>query len=171
MQSVSTPTVRADVDQRGHEDEITRRGTKHDIAGVQERIGHEVQELVAAGGDHDLIQLRRRVVARRSIRRGHAGNNRLAQGHVADCGAILQCGPSTRGVRPQRGEGPLHSLDRQGNLIDETGGQRDQIGPRQGLGHQATDQLVAPRPMGTMAQTELFTFCHISSNALGWQSR
>ena len=151
-ESISTPDrPRADVGQRGHEDKITRRGAEHDVAGVQERIGHQVQELVAAGGDDDLIHRRRRAEARRAVGRRHAGDNRLAQRHVADRGAILQCGPGTSGLRPQRGQRLLGGLDRQRCLIDETGGQRHQIRPCQGLGHQATDQLVAARPMGPAA--------------------
>ena len=79
---------------------------------------------------------------------------------MADRGAILQCGPGTSGPRPQGGQRLLGGLDRQRDLIDKTGGQRDQVRPCQGLGHQAADQLVAARPMGATAQTSLLFFCH-----------
>jgi hypothetical protein len=45
-------------------------------------------------------------------------------------------------------------------LIDETSRQRYQIGPRQSLGHQAADQLVAARPASPATETELLIDCH-----------
>ena len=162
-ESVSTPTVCADVGQRGQENKIARRGAEHDVAGVQERIGHEVQELVAAGRYDNLLQRRRRAAVRRAISGSHAGDNRLAQVVRAQSWCRIAKRPGACGLRPQRGQGLLGRLDRQCCLIDETGCQGDEVRPCQGLGHQAADQFVAARPMSPATQTELFICCHIRS--------
>ena len=123
-----------------------------------------MQELVAAGSDDDLIDAPACTRAGRAVGRCQPGEHRLAERHVPDGRAILQGGAGMCRVGPYGRQGFPRRFDRQRDLIDEAGRQRDDIGACQGLGHQAADQFVAACPMCPAAQAALWIECHSQSS-------
>ena len=109
-----------------HRAGIGRRLGHDDVAGIEERAADEVDHLLAAGGDHQVVGLDHRALG------GH---------HLHDASAdVLE--PVGRAVLERRGAGidghARHQrgevLGREGRRVRQAGGQRDDLGPG-GHGH------------------------------------
>ena len=80
----------AQVAQDAEINEISRRGTEHDVARVEQRVGQQVQHLVAAGRQHYLVGRKFGFAGGRAVRGNQLLNHGLAQPKVARRGAVLQ---------------------------------------------------------------------------------
>ena len=136
---------------RRQKNEVGRRGAKDDVARIQKRVGHQIQQLVAAGREHHLVD--RQIALRLGIAIGMAQTveHQLPQAGVAQRRAVLQ----RRSGFGRLGQDLLHRLagdfDRQRLLIDKTGRQRDERGIGQRQRHQPADRLTA-RALGAAAK-------------------
>ena len=141
--------------QSPHVDEIRRRPADHDIARVQKDIADEVQQLVAAGRDDDLLEGEIQLAGGARRRRGPCGPAPLDARGDGRSWCRIAAPPAPRRIGPEGLQGLAGGLDRQGFLIDETGGQGDQLGMGEAPGHQLADDGVAACPLGPPAQVSL----------------
>jgi len=115
---------------------------QHQVAGVAQRLGEHIEELLrAVGDDHPL----------RGIGGARGGlfvlpaqmlAGELPQGRVARRGAVLQGGLAGLGRAEDFAHQPAHFLPRQGFVVGEPGGQGNQLRPAQRHGQQPGDGRV-----------------------------
>ena len=130
----------AQVLQRAEEDVVARRGADHDVAGVQEHVGREKEQLVAAGHDDDVLDADVQLGGRAAVGPQHPVEHGLAQGEMAEGGAVLQGRAGQGVVRPDPLQRLPRGLDGQRFMVHKADGQGDQVGVSQLLGHQEAHQ-------------------------------
>ena len=118
----------ADIVQDAQEDEIRRLGAENDIARIAQRVDQQVQQFVAAGRHKDLID--RNVLARQgaAVVFVELSQHRLAQGQIPGWRAVLQRGLAATRIAKHGGDSLLRLGNRQRNLVDKPGCQRDKLG-------------------------------------------
>ena len=136
--SEATPTgAHADIVQNAEEDKVRRLRTEYDIARIAQRVDQQVQQLIAAGCHDNLIY--RKILAGQSIAivfkkigpRTASRNGKKPAG-VPYCNAAWACRTSFIPV-----DRLARFVDRQRNLVDKTGRQRNQFGMRKSALHRA----------------------------------
>ena len=75
--------------QCAEEHEVARRTADHDVARVEQRVAQQVQELIAAGGQHDLFDRQVQLLGRAAIGGKHPLEDRLSKRQVADRRSVL----------------------------------------------------------------------------------
>ena len=104
--TLDAPCAGSQAVENAQEHEIGRLATEHDIARVEERVGDQGEQLVAACRDHDLLDREVQFLGGSAVGVEHAAQHGFAQREVADGGAILQ-----RGLCPSRiGPEDVHRL-------------------------------------------------------------
>ncbi len=102
----------------------------HDVARVAEHPGDQVERLLRAGGDHDVVGVRADALL------GHHRADRLAQSGITLPGAVLQRGGAGAGDQVVHHLG--HGVHRQRGEVGHPAGERDHLGPA-GDGEQRPD--------------------------------
>ncbi len=104
----------AQIAQRAEEDVVARRGADHDVAGVQQHVGRQKEQLVAAGHDDDVLDADVQLGGSAAVGLEHSIEHGLAQGEMAERRAILQGRPGQGVVRPDSLQRLPGRLDRAG---------------------------------------------------------
>ena len=110
--------------------DVRRRLADDDVARVAEDPGDQVDGLLRADGDDDVVRVGGDALE------GHHLADLLAQGRVALAGGVLQGDRAM--VRDQLGDGAADDVERQAGDVGHPAGERDHLGAR-GDGEQGPD--------------------------------
>ena len=132
--------ARAEIHQGPKVHVVGRGGADHDVAGVQEHVAQEKEQLVAAGHEHHVFDADVHLRRRPPVGRKHPVEQDLAQRAMSGGRAILERRASQGGVRPDPLHRPPRRFDRQRFVVDEADGQRNQVRLPQRPSHQRADQ-------------------------------
>ena len=123
-------------------DEVARRFGDDDVARIEKHLADEIEELLRTGADDDLVYREPRFAARLALEAQVMLEDFFAERGVAFGGAVLQ----RRSTQDRVGENLVESGFRFGNgergLIDQAGGEADQIRMLDGGLHEITDRLI-----------------------------
>ena len=135
-------------------DEVRRGGGDHDVAGVDQRLGDQVQRLLAAGGDDQIVRRQAHVRSGLTLGLLDVRQAALAQPGEARRGAVLQRLAGAGFVGQQVVDDAQHLLSREGEGVDQAGGEADEVGVPHRRVDQEADRLLV-RPLGFGGQRQI----------------
>jgi hypothetical protein len=124
-------------------DEVRRRFGDDDVARIEQRFAEQIEELLRAGGDNDVVRAETDAARREPVEREHVAEDLVAQRRVALRGAVLQGGLRGGRIAQDLVDRGTHFVGRQRLGIDQTRGEADEVRVLHALLHEPADRLLA----------------------------